>query len=289
MRCSIHERFSCDWFRCLGVSETFQLYLRRQLYRRGFRTRARLDEALTVAAQRLAVELLCRDSDPVGWQDWRRLLDRAVHQAKCELRSCGTVTVDLDILADSDDEFGRQTALEWALEVADLVERLPVPQRLVVKLKLADWFCPAWEVEYVSWTSDEVDHLLAIHPDRSLEDLNAEFRARLESTVRRHRGKVPSAVMAWLLGRASADAVDTAFLEIKEQLRNAAPEGAAGVSKVVEPTRSPRHTAPAVLLSRLVCRRSLPPWGQPTDHSPFVLLLRPTSPPSALGSRSRAA
>ena len=86
-------------------------------------------------------------------------------------------------------------------------------------------------------------------------------------------------MIAWLLGRASADAVDTAFREIKQQLRNAAPPGAASVSNPetfwpVLPTRRPA--------------RSLPPFTAHRDHTMLFggpLESRPRWPVSRLTRR----
>jgi hypothetical protein len=249
MRCSIDEEPWSGWCRDPSLGASFRKYLRRQLYRRGFRSWARLDEAQEVALQHLATDLLLQEAAPLGWCGWRRVLDRAVYQAERELRPCGSGFTVLDCLpvparnpSDSDVDDREQTP-----SVIDCVERLPAPKRLIAKLKWADVFFPAGEV---TWRSDEASYLVTLHDGRPLEELNAEFHQRLARTSRRRQlSRIPSTVIAWLLRRASGDAVDTAFRAIKMQLRNAAPPGAARVSNASARWAQPTIAAPLRSLS----------------------------------------
>ncbi len=271
---SIPDRLAKVWSNELGVGATFLPYLRRQLWKRGLRHPFRLHEAMEIAVQQFAIEFRKHEGDlPTEWRAWRVLLDRVVYQAMRELRPCGSLAVDLDLLKGSDDELGQAAARERARKLIEQVERLPVALRLVAKLKLADVFLPAWAVPGVPWESDEAAYLLKQHPGHSLEQLNAELHSRRQSTAHRHRGKIPSKVIAWLLGRASADAVDTAFREIKQQLRNAAPPGAAGVSNALENRTFRLHASAAVLSVSLECRRDSPVRGGIKDRSRSQILL----------------
>ncbi len=249
MRCFIHERSTTNRGGNLGPYVVYGPYLRRQLRRKGLRHPWRLQEGLEVALQHLEDLRLDGDALPTDWIATRTLLDRAIYRTIRELRPCGGIVEDLDLLTVADDDGDRSSAQEWGRELIERVKRLPVAQRLIAKLKWADIFFPVDEDIDVAWESDEAEFLRRAHPGRTLDDLTAEFRERVRSTARRQRGKVPSAVIAWLVGRAGADAVDTAFREIKNQLSRAAPPGAAVVSKPgVSAGVGP---LPIVVLSRL--------------------------------------
>jgi len=216
-------------------------YMRLQLWRRGFRGRARLAEGLDLALHHVMIEVgVGPESMPTDMRDWRRILDRAVYRAMRELCSCGSAELDIDSLSGCLPADGGTEQADRVNSLSRAVAALPVSKRLLLYLKLADSYVPNWESRGIVWTAEERDYLLSKHPDRSIEEIMAEFRSRVAATDQRHQGKVPSAVIAWLMGRASADAVDTAYRELKQQLRNAAPPGAAAVSNARDlPTLPP--------------------------------------------------
>ncbi len=207
-------------------------YMRALLWRRGFRGRQRLAEAVERAKQLFEERMwLVNGPLPADWPTLRPVLDAIVYAVECELmprkpikrrgwRPSGYYSI-LDLLAE--EELRR-------LAVA-AVEQLAAPQRLVCKLKHADVFYGRWEDGELAFRPDEAEHVLEVHPGRSLTDVMTEFRARLLTIAVRQNGKAPSKVIAWLLGRASPDAVDKAYEEIKQRLRNTAPPGAGFVSK----------------------------------------------------------
>lgn len=214
-------------------------YVQRQLWRKGLRHPARLAEGVDVALHLFAIEAWRRSEPPADWRGWRALLDRAVYQAMSELRPCATASVDLDSVSAPRAEGRADPDCDRGRALCDRVERLPVPQRLVVKLKVASVFLPKLPDVPVGWRADEVVFLLRLHRGRLLADLEAEFHERLVGQRIRFRGKVPAPVIAWLLGRASGPAVDSAFLEIKAQLRRPAPPGPA-ILVISRPDRAHR-------------------------------------------------
>jgi len=230
-----------DWDR-FDPSRRSLSYMRLQLWRRGFRSRERLAEGLDLALHHLMIEVGIGDEAiPTDKRDWRRILDRAVYRAMRELCSRGSAGVDIDSLPGCLPTNGGAEHADRINSLSRAVAALPVCKQLLLYLKLADAYLPDWESRGIVWTTEEREYLLSKHPDRSIEDVMAEFRSRVAATAQRHQGKVPSAVIAWLLGRASADAVDTAFREIKQQLRNAAPPGAASVSNPRDLLAGPPH------------------------------------------------
>jgi len=204
------------------------------LWLRGFRGRDRLAEAAELAKHLLEV-CTWRAGGPLpeDWKALRPVLDSVVYLVERELMPRGPIKGR-----------GRRPSicdsiLDWLAEeelrhlAVAAVERLAVPQRLVCKLKHADAFYSRWEDGDLALRPDEMAHLLQVHRGRTLGGLMAEFRARVAAIAVRQKGKVPSEVMAWLLGRATGDAVDAAYRAIRQQLRNAAPPGAVFVSKAI--------------------------------------------------------
>ncbi len=231
--------------RLLGLDHAHVRYMIWVLWNRGLRNSNRLVEGLEVAIQKLAMQLLPEGRTlPEDPRACRRVLDHAVYEALKELRPCGLDLIELEFVgtlvkdrrreaADDRDlaARGRGVALRRA------VEQLPAPNRLLAKLKFAGVFFPAWETDDLFWDADEVEFLLSLHGGRTLAEVNQEFRVRVQQEPNRQRERVPSAVIAWLLKRSSADAVDSAFYVINRQLKNVAPPGAAFVSKAVAANR----------------------------------------------------
>ena len=234
------------WRQLVGLTDAHENYMIGRLRNRGLKHPSRLVEGLEVAMQELAVQLLPDGRVPTDDQRacWATL-DRAVHRALKEVRPRATFALNIEFLADLAE--GRKNAVDT--EVADAarahidalereVGRLPVAKRVLAKLKLACAFYPGWEWGEVSWEDDEVGYLLSLHPGRTLAEVSREFHVRVQAEPNRQHERVPSKVIAWLLKRASADAVDSAFYVINKRLNNAAPAGAAVVSKAVGLFRS---------------------------------------------------
>jgi hypothetical protein len=209
-------------------------YMRTLLWLRGFRGRDRLAEAMELALHLLSVHVWGIGAPlPEDWRRLRPVLDHVVYLVVRELRQSRVVRFDGGWPPEDadglDDQAGGEELACWAIEA---VERLEPRWRLVCKLKHAGLFYPAWEGGRVAWRRDEAEYLIGRHRGRSLTTLMEEFRSRVAAVKVRQRGKVPAAVIAWLLGRGSADAVDNAYRTIMGQLRNAAPAGADFVSNL---------------------------------------------------------
>lgn len=228
---------------CL-VQDFVLAYIVRQLCRRGMRHSSRLTDAVEVAIQNWTVEVVRIGSTTVSYEvtTWRPLADRAVYQTLRELRPLGR---GLDGWAGQIAERNasrHERVAESFQVVSDLIETLPTEHRLIVKLKMSDVFLPGLLEGQIVWQADEAEFLLSCHPGIGLASLKVELLARLRGK-RLYGGKVPSAVIAWLLGRAGGNAVDTAYLEIKHQLRSA-------VQSNTTLPHCPGHSARTVLLIR---------------------------------------
>jgi hypothetical protein len=245
---------------CLLCDE-HRAYVTAQIRRRGLVHRARRAEGWQLVRHLVAIELLSLANLPEGWPATRALLDRAVYRAVLELRP------RLASLPESfEGPWARDVPVEegpglegWspAAALRDLIERLPVAPRLLVKLKHAEVFWPDLPAGPSPWREDETSWLLERHRGRSLASIEAELRDRLAREPHRQRGKVPSTVLTWLLGRASPAAVDAAYHAIKAQLRRSMEVDAA----VVFPARCGRG-GPGVTLRG--CR--FRPSGREHDH-----------------------
>ncbi len=194
-----------------------RLYLRRQLRRRGLRHTGRLAEGLELALHLFSIEAWQTLAHQEDRRAWRSLLDRIVHQALRELRPTAPRSLD------GKDMAGQPEArYSEGVNLLKAIERLPVPLRLVAKLKFAEVFYPRLRDGPPDWTWDEAEYLQELHPATALDELNAILLTRLAQHRRSRAAKVPSEVIAWLLRRASANAVDVAFRELKARCRHEA-------------------------------------------------------------------
>ncbi len=170
-----------------------------------------VEEALASACQFLALAWL-EEGSPADWPAGQRLLDGAVYRAAKEVRPLAGPLPPEDLLLDRRRDSEQLPAWWLALE------QLPAEQRLLWRLKQAAYYYPQLP-ERVTWDSDEAQILAKVHPGREPEDITREFLSRLRQYGRQDWRTVPAAVIAWLLGRASTDAVNQAYSKLLRQLR----------------------------------------------------------------------
>jgi hypothetical protein len=219
-------------------------YMRKLLWRRGFRGRSRLAEAEEMALHLLTLAVWRNGGRlPEDWRVLRPLLDKIVYRVERELKQAPAIVLGRRRSRRFDDILDLLVDKELTSLAIAMVERLAVRKRLICKLKHADAFYPRWAEGELGLRPDEKKYVRSIHGGRSLKKVMEEFRDRLTAVAVCQEGKVPSEVIAWLLGRRSADAVDTAYQGIKRWMRNAAPPGAVFV---LRPCALGSWPAPAV-------------------------------------------
>jgi hypothetical protein len=190
-----------------GTLEQYTPYLIRLLRRRRVAV-GRLDEAMAIVRQSLAV-LWLEQGRPGSWPMLRRLLDRAVYLATREL---GSATLPL-----KGDEPVPPSRRKPSVSALQCLDALPPGERLLLRLKQAWYYYPQLP-DSVHWEWDEAAYLTILHPERSVEAVTTEFLTRLcrkGGPVRR----VPAEVIAWLLRRKSANAVDQAYRTLRHSLQ----------------------------------------------------------------------
>ncbi len=239
------------WGEPPGLRPSDKVYMLRLLWRRGLRHRDRLLEGYDIAVQELALLLVPLRGVLPGHPVARRvLLDAAVYLAVKELASCGLQAVDIELLpavveshsALADD--GARAAVQARGEaLAQAINRLPAGRRAVTKLKLAGVYFPWWEAGEIWWDRDEEAYVLSKHDGLTISEVMKKFHALVQAAKHRQRQRVPSTAIAWLLGRGSSDAVDSAFYTINKQLKEAAPPGAALISNANANTHANAHAA----------------------------------------------
>lgn len=165
--------------------------------------------ALPIVGQCLAV-LWLEQGPPRDRTALRRLLDRAVYLATKELGRATRPLMETAVQAPA----VRDGAL---VKVLRQLDALPTAERLLWRLKQAWYYYPALP-DQVNWEPDEAAYLAALHPEQTLAQVTAQFLSWLSRRADKRRG-VPAEVIAWLLRRKTANAVDQAYRTLCRSLR----------------------------------------------------------------------